>query len=354
MPPKRAPAPAHARIGARAAAAASAAAPALYSFAGLLAALMAAVRMLLGWVVMEAKDKVRGRVARVDARPFFLQGAPPVQGARRARGFNSLGTPSAGRLCPLSLMQSAQKPRKVVLQPVERGTEREHGHAGAGQRRRRECFMRAARRAPGALLSLRSHPLSRSRLLSHTDTDTPRAPISLSLPASPDPHTQEEGTRLPAADLEEAGRRRGRRRVAAQEEGGATAGRVPACARAQGRAHPAHRQRRLTQPDDADHAGGWSVRWSGADDDDEREGERVWKGWGGGWMMGAWGGGAGRQQATRARRQAARRVAAAPRPARCPSLPPSPCPSSLALPLSPALPSSYPTLFFFFIVRTGL
>ncbi len=186
MPPKRAPAPAHARIGARAAAAASAAAPALYSFAGLLAALMAAVRMLLGWVVMEAKDKVRGRVARVDARPFFLQGAPPVQGARRARGFNSLGTPSAGRLCPLSLMQSAQKPRKVVLQPVERGTEREHGHAGAGQRRRRKCFMRAARRAPGALLSLRSHPLSRSRLLSHTDT--PRAPISLSPRLCRSPH----------------------------------------------------------------------------------------------------------------------------------------------------------------------
>jgi len=180
MPPKRAPAPAHARIGARAAAAASAAAPALYSFAGLLAALMAAVRMLLGWVVMEAKDKVRGRVAHVDARPFFLQGAPPVQGARRARGFYPLGTPSAGRLCPLSLMQSAQKPRKVVLQPVERGTEREHWHAGAGQRRRRECFMRLRAGRPG-----RSSRSARTLSLALACSRTLTRPSPLSLSLSP-------------------------------------------------------------------------------------------------------------------------------------------------------------------------
>jgi hypothetical protein len=61
MPPR-----ARAKITARAAAAASAAAPAIYSFAGLLAALVAAIHMLLGWVVTEAKDKVCfGRERRV-------------------------------------------------------------------------------------------------------------------------------------------------------------------------------------------------------------------------------------------------------------------------------------------------
>ena len=69
MPPKRVPA-ARPRIGARAAAAASAAAPALYSFAGLLAAIVAAFRMLMGWVVTQGKDKVKSvESGREEERP---------------------------------------------------------------------------------------------------------------------------------------------------------------------------------------------------------------------------------------------------------------------------------------------
>jgi hypothetical protein len=115
-------------VGARAAAAA----PAIYSLAGIIAAVLAAVRMLLGWAVAEAKDKVREREreTRGGIRRAFVR-------ASRAPGFGGQGKTRAAP--PTALPRRGRAPRVHDAGAcVVRGTWRElcsppvAGRAGDG------------------------------------------------------------------------------------------------------------------------------------------------------------------------------------------------------------------------------